>query len=101
MATRPGVMIYFNVVRPFLDEMTDDEAGAFFRAVMDYAEYGADASLDGYGKIAFNLMCPIIERDNDRYYETIDKRRYAVYCREAEKRGEKVKTFDEWLKTIT
>lgn len=101
MATRPGFMIYFNVVRPFLDEMTDEEAGAFFRAVMDYAEYGDDASLDGYGKIAFNLIWPIIERDTEKYYETIDKRRYAVYCREAEKRGEKVKSFDEWQRAIT
>ena len=96
--SKPGVMVYFNLVEPFLEQMTDEQAGALFRALVNYANGGIVGELDAITSIAFGLMRPAIDRDNEKYFETVQKRKYATYCRETEKNGETTLPFPDWLR---
>lgn len=92
----PGVMIYFNTINAFLPRMTSEEAGDLFKAIINYAQTGEVTELDGFGGAAFDLLRPVIDKDAEKYGKTIDKRRYAVYCRETERNGERPLDFNQW-----
>lgn len=96
-SNRPGVMIYFDKVAPFLAKMDDEQAGKFFRAILEYAEFGVIPELDLVGDLAFNVIQPLIDRDAAKYKDTVKKRKYAAYCREAEKEGQKPMSREAWM----
>ena len=93
---RPGVMLYFDSVRPALNRLDDMKCGQLFRAVVDYAEYGEIKDLDPLVGMAFDLLVPRIDRDAERYEESREQRQYAVYCREKQKAGEPCLKIAEW-----
>lgn len=94
--SRPGVMIYFDKVAPFLAKMDDEQAGLFFRGILEYAEHGVVPALDLVGELAFDVLRPLIDRDEEKYQATVLKRRYATYCRETEKASKVPMPFDAW-----
>lgn len=96
MAERPGVMLYFDSVRPALNRLDDTQCGQLFRAVVDYAQYGVFPELDTLVGMAFDLLVPKIDRDAEKYEESREQRQYAVYCREKQKAGEPCLKFAEW-----
>lgn len=93
---RPGVMLYFDSVRPALNRLDDTQCGRLFRAVVDYAEYGVVPELDPLVGMVFDLLVPKIDRDAERYEESREQRQYAVYCREKQKAGEPCMKIAEW-----
>ncbi len=93
---RPGVMIYFESVRPALSRLDNEQCGALFRAIIDYAEYGAVSDLEPMTGMAFDLLRPKIDRDAEKYEESREQRQHAVYVREAKRRGEEPLTLSEW-----
>ncbi len=93
---RPGVMLYFDSVRPALNRLDDTQCGQLFRAVVDYAEYGVAPELDALVGMVFDLLVPKIDRDAEKYEESRQQRQYAVYCREKQKAGEPCLKFAEW-----
>ena len=93
---RPGVMIYFEAVRPALSRLDNEQCGALFRAIIDYAEYGAVSDLEPMTGMAFDLLRPKIDRDAEKYEESREQRQHAVYVREAKRRGEEPLTLSEW-----
>lgn len=93
---RPGVMLYFDSIRPALNRLSNEQCGALLRAILDYAEYGEAADLDAMAGMAFDMLRPKIDRDAERYEETRASRQYAVYCREVKKRGEQPVGPAEW-----
>ena len=93
---RPGVMLYFDSVRPALNRLDDTQCGRLFRAVVDYAEYGVVPELDALVGMVFDLLVPKIDRDAERYEESREQRQYAVYCREKQKAGEPCMKIAEW-----
>ncbi len=93
---RPGVMLYFDSLRPAINRMSDAECGVLLRAIIDYAEYGLVSELDALAGMAFDMLRPRIDRDAERYEETREQRQYATYCREAKKRAEQPMTLGEW-----
>ena len=93
---RPGVMIYFDSVRPALTRLDNSQCGELFRAIMDYAEYGVITDLDPLAGMVFDLLIPKIDRDAERYEETREQRAYAAYCREMKKGGEEPLKIAEW-----
>ena len=93
---RPGVMIYFESVRPALSRLDNEQCGALFRAIIDYAEYGAVSDLEPMTGMAFDLLRPKIDRDAEKYEESREQRQHAVYVREAKRRGEEPLTLYEW-----
>ena len=78
---RPGVMIYFESVRPALSRLDNEQCGALFRAIIDYAEYGAVPDLEPMTGMAFDLLRPKIDRDAEKYEESREQRQHAVSIR--------------------
>lgn len=93
---RPGVMIYFDAVRPALNRLNNDQCGALFRAILDYSELGEMTDLEPMTGMVFDLLRPKLDRDAERYEEGREQRQYATYCREAKKKDEQPQTFDRW-----
>jgi hypothetical protein len=93
---KPGFMLYFDCIRPALNRLDDTQCGQLFRAVLNYAEFGELSDLDPLVGMAFDLIRPRIDRDSERYRESRDQRRHAVYVREARKRGEDPLSLSEW-----
>lgn len=93
---RPGFMVYFDAVRPALSRLDNEQSGALFRAIVDYAEYGEVSELDPMAGMAFDILRPKLDRDSERYEEVKYRKQYAVHVREAKKKGVVVPTFEEW-----
>ena len=93
---RPGVMIYFDSIRPALKRLDNEQCGTLFRAVLDYSEYGEIPDLEPMTGMVFDLLRPKLDRDAERYEEGREQRQYATYCREAKKKGEQPHSFDRW-----
>lgn len=89
-------MIYFEAVRPALSRLDNEQCGALFRAIIDYAEYGAVSDLEPMTGMVFDLLRPKIDRDAEKYEESREQRQHAVYVREAKRRGEQPLTLPEW-----
>lgn len=98
---RPGVMLYFDTLCPALARLTNEQRGELLQGIVEYAQTGAIPDLDGMTGMAFDLLRPGIDRDAERYEDIREKRRYATYCREAERRGETPTSFEEWQLMIT
>ena len=93
---RPGVMLYFDAVRPAISRLDETQCGVLLRAVVDYAQYGVVPELDAMTGLAFDMLVPKIDRDAERYEESREQRQYAVYTREKKRSGEPVMSIGEW-----
>jgi len=94
---RPGVMIYFDIRRQ-MERLSKEQRGDLLTAIMDFAELGTEPILDDMTGMCFDGIRPRIEKDKKRYEEKVLKSKYAVYVREAEKRGTIPSGFDEWVR---
>ena len=96
---RPGVMLYFDVLRPMINRLDAAQCGVLLRAVMDYAQYGVMPELDPMTGMAFDMLVPKIDHDAERYEESREQRQYAAYVREKKRSGEQVLSIAEWRLT--
>ena len=96
---RPGVMLYFDAVRPVINRLDTAQCGVLLRAVMDYAQYGVVPELDPMTGMAFDMLVPKIDRDAERYEEGREQRQYAAYVREKKRSGEQALSIAEWRLT--
>lgn len=95
MMAKPGVMFYFDI-RSCLKRLSATEKGLLFEAILEYGEYGTEPDFDGAVGVAWDFIKPGIDRDSDRYEQEIMQRKYAVYVREAKKKGQSPISFDDW-----
>ena len=93
---RPGVMLYFDAVRPAISRLDETQCGVLLRSIMDYAQYGVVPELDPMTGLAFDMLVPKIDRDAERYEESREQRQYAAYTREKKRSGEPVMSIGEW-----
>lgn len=93
---RPGVMLYFEDIRPAINRLDPGQSGALLRSILDYAQYGEAPELDPMTSLVFEMLVPKIDRDAERYEENREQRQYAVYVREKKKNGESCLSFAEW-----
>ena len=93
---RPGVMLYFDAVRPAISRLDETQCGVLLRSIMDYAQYGVVPELDPMTGLAFDMLVPKIDRDAERYEESREQRQYAAYTREKKRSGEPVMSIAEW-----
>ena len=93
---RPGVMLYFDDVRPVISRLDEIQCGVLLRSVMDYAQYGVIPELDPMTGLAFDMLVPKIDRDAERYEESREQRQYAGYVREKKRSGEQALSIAEW-----
>ena len=93
---RPGVMLYFDALRPAISRLDEAQCGALLRSVLDYAQYGVVPELDPMTGLAFDMLVPKIDHDAERYEESREQRLYATYSREKKKKGEQPLSYEEW-----
>ena len=93
---RPGVMLYFDDVRPVISRLDEIQCGVLLRSIMDYAQYGVVPELDPMTGLAFDMLVPKIDRDAERYEESREQRQYAGYVREKKRSGEPALSIAEW-----
>ena len=98
---RPGVMLYFDTLCPALARLKNEQSGELLKGIVEYAMTGAIPELDDMAGMAFDLLRPGIDRDGERYEDTREQRKYAVYCREAKKRRETPCSFEEWQQMVS
>lgn len=96
MSERPGFMVYFDSA-PAFERLSDGDAGKLIKAVFSYASTGALMPLDGMTAMAFDLLRPRLDRDAEKYEQTIQRRRYAGYSKACRDRGEEPLDLDSWL----
>lgn len=92
---QPGTMLYFDI-RPCLKRLSTQEKGELFEAILDYGEFGVVPELDGALGVAWDFIQPRLDRDRERYGQTVFKRKYAAYVREVKRKGETPLSFDDW-----
>lgn len=66
MAKKPGVMIYFEV-RPCLAQLSAEEKGRLFEAILSYGEDGEIPDFDDRLLIAWSFIQQRIDTDNEKY----------------------------------
>lgn len=95
----PGVMLYFDTLRPAVEAMSLSDCGALLKAIMDYSQFGAvPDDLGAMPKLVFDMYAPKIDRDIEQYRSKIWASRYAVYCRECKKIDEEPKSLSWFIK---
>lgn len=92
---KPGVMLYFDI-RPGLAQLTTEQRGQLFDAILDFAEYGVEPKVDGMVALAWAFIKPRIVRDSDAYDLKAKKSRYATYIREQKKKSAEPLSFAAW-----
>ncbi len=95
MSDRPGIMVYFDDWTPLL-KLDDSSLASLLRAAIRYGMTGEAADFEGTNAILWEMIVPKIDRDGDRYAARKTSGEYAVYCREAKRRGEEPPPFAEW-----
>lgn len=93
---KPGVMIYFDII-PLIEGMSPDDAGQLFLAILKYAQYGEIPSLSGLARSVWPFVKSLVDRDSQRYGLVRKKKQWAVYCREAKRRGETPLELEAWI----
>lgn len=96
---KPGIVIYFDDFNPIVDHMDDQKLGFLVRSLIGYAQFGELPSnnSDPAVNIAFGMLKTKIDRDAEKYKETVKKRKYAAYVREASKMEDVVLSYAEWI----
>lgn len=89
-------MIYFDII-PLIEGMSPDDAGQLFLAILKYAQYGEISSLSGFALAVWPFVKSLVDRDSQRYDLVRKKKQWAVYCREAKRRGETPLELEAWI----
>lgn len=78
---RPGVMVYFET-KHCIQRLNLEEVGQLFLAILDYAENGITPTFSEENSlslcIAWDVVKPKIDADNERYLEVCEKRKKAA-----------------------
>lgn len=90
-------MLYFTI-RPLLNFLSNEQRGQLLTAILDYAERGIIPDFDDpLLGMSWVSIASGIDRDGEAYNEKVDKKKYATFCREAQKKDIEPIPFDEWL----
>lgn len=77
---KPGVMIYFETGRA-IKALDYETKGRLFEAIMEYAENGTSPAFDGVLAAIWPFVANGIDRDSNKYAETVTKRKRAAYAK--------------------
>lgn len=94
---RPGIMIYFDLLGP-IKKLPDADKGRLLVAMLEYGKSGIRPAFDGMLALVWEFVRPKLDKDEQEYNLSVQRRQYATFCRERKRNGEPVITFDEWLK---
>lgn len=78
-----------------IEALTDEQAGKLFKALMSYSKDGVAPELSGAEAMAFLFMKKQLDRDNEKYRETCEKRKNAGALGGRPKETEKANGFSD------
>lgn len=79
---RQGIIVYFDLLDSLAD-YSSEEAGELLLAMLRYGTTGEVPAFEDRGmKTLWRSVQQKIDRDLVKYQETVEKRRYAAFCRE-------------------
>lgn len=70
---KKGFLLYYDY-RKHLALLNDEERGRLLMALLDYGEHGTQPELEGAALMAFSFIQAQMERDAEKYAETVKKR---------------------------
>ena len=91
MEDKKSFVLYTEYEEPISD-LSDEEAGKLFKEIFAYVRSGTENNLEGVAKMAFKFIKKDIDINNQKYAETLEKRR------EAGKKGGRPKKETEQVK---
>lgn len=96
---RPGIMVYFDMMGP-LEKLPDADKGRLFWAMLEYGKNGTVPDFCGSLplELAWEFVKPKIDKDKESYDRQIQQKQYAVFSREAKKKGLPPVSYDDWKK---
>ena len=78
MAEKKSIMLYLDTIDQW-DMLTDEQAGKLIKALLRFGNTGEQfETTDGMLRMAFGFIAAQIERDNEKWEKTCEKRREAV-----------------------
>ena len=99
MAERPGIMVYFDLLET-LNDFTTEEAGELFLAMLEYGSMGTLPEFEDRAmRTVWKSVQQKLDRDDAKYQNTCEARRYATFCREYRKEhGETspLPSYEDW-----
>lgn len=96
MIRKPNVTLYFDDLRGVF-RLSDAQRGKLFSAILRFSEFGEQPCFDDpVLEYAWDTLMPKLLLDDCSYWEGALKKRYATYCRDAEKDGHTKLSFEEW-----
>lgn len=97
---RPGVMLYFDML-PALKRLSNVQKAILIEALLEYAQFGILPEFEDIGvSVAWDFIQPRVDRDAKAYELKCIKSQYSVYCREEQKHGRTVLSFEDWKSSI-
>ena len=93
---KPGIMLYFDKIIPALSRLEDAQIGALLRAIIEYAQTGALPELDGMTGLVFDMLRPGLDRDEERYQQSVVHGSYMAYCKKCKENGSRPISEDEY-----
>lgn len=99
MSEKPGTMLYFSDMEA-LERLGYELYGRMMFAIRRFSQTGEipDFSDEPMLYFAWGFIEPKLRADDDRYQVQVDQRRYAVYCREQDRKKQSPATFEDWKK---
>lgn len=99
MSEKPGTMLYFADMEA-LERLGYELYGRMMFAIRRFSQTGEipDFSDEPMLYFAWGFIEPKLRADDDRYQGHVDQRRYAVYCREQDRKKQSPATFEDWKK---
>lgn len=87
----PGVMLYFDKVRPICALLSAKDRGDLMTMILDYAELGQEPALRPGSRLesVWPHIRRMINQDLDTYQSKCDKAKKAIQTRWSRERGEK------------
>lgn len=77
MGSKKGVVMYYDILEQ-LEDFTDEQFGKITRAIIKYDKTGQITEFDDLSmKVAFKMLKPILDRNNQEYKAICEKRREA------------------------
>lgn len=83
---KPGSMLYHDNINA-LKHLSNEELGRLFMAILEYGRDGTLPQFEGALAMAWAFIKPKLDRDDQRYKDTVARSTYAAFCREVKKRG--------------
>lgn len=71
----PGVMLYFNEMRPIFNLLFEDESRELLLKIFDYAEFGIEPELEDRLAAVWPMVRKMIDRDIEAYQAKCDQRK--------------------------